>query len=145
RIGASHLTDNCRQAEPWEREALASLRHGNPGQALDTYDARQRVHQATTDVEAREQLVAAWLDTRRDGGESLMVAARLRDVDDLNRRARQALHAERHLGPDEVLLAGRIYATGDQVLTLRNDYQLGVLNGTRGTIEHIDLGRESVR
>jgi ATP-dependent exoDNAse (exonuclease V) alpha subunit len=74
-----------------------------------------------------------------------MIAARLRDVDDLNRRARQALHAERRLGPDEILLAGRLYATGDEVLTLRNDYDLGVLNGTRATIEHIDLAAELLR
>lgn len=145
RLGASHLMDNRRQAEPWERDALADLRHGEPGEALDTYDTHQRVHQATSDAEAREQLVAAWLDTRRDSGDSLMIAARLRDVDDLNRRARQALQAERHLGPDEVLLAGRLYATGDEVLTLRNDYQLGVLNGTRATIEQVDLDSELLR
>jgi conjugative relaxase-like TrwC/TraI family protein len=145
RLGASHLTDNRRQTEPWERRALADLRHGGPSGALDTYDTHQRVHQAASDAEAREQLVAAWLDTRRDGSESLMIAGRLRDVDDLNRRARHALQAERPLGPDEILLAGRLYVTGDEVLTLRNDYDLGVLNGTRATIEHVDLHGETVR
>lgn len=38
RLGANHLTDNRRQAEPWEREALADLRHGDPGGALDAYE-----------------------------------------------------------------------------------------------------------
>ena len=32
----------------------------------------------------------------------------------------------------------RPFAVGDEILTTRNDYQLGVLNGTRATIEQID-------
>ena len=28
--------------------------------------------------------------------------------------------------------------TGDEILTTRNDYKLGVLNGTRATIEQVD-------
>jgi conjugative relaxase-like TrwC/TraI family protein len=39
RLGASHLMDNRRQAEPWEREVLADLRHGDPSGALGTYDS----------------------------------------------------------------------------------------------------------
>jgi hypothetical protein len=34
---------------------------------------------------------------------------------------------------------------GDGVLTLRNDYDLGVLNGIRATIEQVDLDREVLR
>ena len=72
-----------------------------------------------------------------------MVAARLADVDDLNRRARHALRDEGYLGDDQVVLAGRGFADGDDVLALRNDYQLGLLNGTRAIVERIDTTRHA--
>ena len=36
------------------------------------------------------------------------------------------------------MLDGRGFAVGDEVLALRNDYRIGVLNGTRGLIDQID-------
>ena len=79
-----------------------------------------------------------------DDEDALMVAARLADVDDLNRRARQALRDEGYLGDDRVVLAGRGFAEGDDVLALRNDYRLGLLNGTRAVIEQIDTSRHQM-
>ena len=73
-----------------------------------------------------------------------MVAGRLGDVDDLNRRARTVLGAQGRLGPDRVVLSGRALAEGDDVLTLRNDYRLGLLNGTRATIDRIDVARRHI-
>ena len=70
-----------------------------------------------------------------------MVAARLGDVDDLNHRARAALRGQGRLGPDQVVLAGRAYARGDEILALRNDYRLGLLNGIRAVINRIDVDR----
>jgi len=67
-----------------------------------------------------------------------MVASHLRAVDDLNGRARTALRAAGLLGPDQVTLGKLSYTTGDEVLALRNDYDLVILNGTRSVIDHID-------
>jgi ATP-dependent exoDNAse (exonuclease V) alpha subunit len=67
-----------------------------------------------------------------------MVASHLRAVDDLNRRARELLRDAGDLGPDRVSLGGRAYTEGDQVLALRNDYEVGILNGTRGTVVRVD-------
>ena len=84
------------------------------------------------------------MNARALGEDALMVAARIGDVDDLNLRARQILLAEGYLGPDHVALAGRSFAPGDDVLALRNDYRLGILNGTRATIERIDAPRRQL-
>jgi len=73
-----------------------------------------------------------------------MVAVRLSDVDDLNRRARYVLWDQCYLGNDEIVLAGRPFAVSDEVLALRNDYQLGLLNGTRATIDRIDTDRQEM-
>ena len=131
RLGASHLTDNRRQTDAWERATLAELRAGDPDRAFDAYLAHDRVHHAATDDDAREQLVDEWMTARVEGDDVLMVAARLADVDDLNRRARHMLRDEDYLGDDQVVLGGRPFAEGDKVLALRNDYRLGMLNGTR--------------
>jgi conjugative relaxase-like TrwC/TraI family protein len=144
RLGASYLTDNRRQSEEWERATLAELRAGDPGRALDDYLGHQRIHQAATADAVRDRLVDQWMNARLDGEDVLMVAARLADVDDLNRRARQVLSEECYLGNDEVVLAGRPFAVSDEVLALRNDYQLGLLNGTRAIIEQIDTSRHQM-
>ena len=142
RLGASLLTDNRRQTEPWERDALADLRAGDPDRAVDAYLAHDRVHQATTDNEARGLLIEEWMNARVDGEDVLMVASRLVDVDDLNGRARRTLQDEGYLGPDQIYIGRHAFAEGDEVLALRNDYQLGVLNGTRAVIDRIDVGRQ---
>ena len=144
RLGASHLTDNRRQANEWERATLAELRAGDPSRALDDYLDHDRVHQAATDHELRDRLVDEWMNARVDGEDVLMVAARLADVDDLNRRARHVLSDECYLGNDQAMCAGRPFAESDEVLALRNDYRLGLLNGTRATVERIDTSRHEM-
>ncbi len=44
----------------------------------------------------------------------------------------------------EYVLAGRGFTEGDDVLALRNDYRIGLLNGTRGAIEQIDVARRTL-
>jgi AAA domain/TrwC relaxase len=144
RLGASRLIENRRQTQTWERDALAELRAGDTDSAVDAYLQRQRIHQAATNDEARELLVEQWKSARAAGQQGLMVAGRLADVDDLNTRARTALRARGRLGPDRVVLAGRAFAEGDDILALRNDYRLGLLNGTRATIDRIDIDRRRI-
>jgi len=136
RTGAIALTANRRQRQPWERDALAGLRHGNPTLALAAYQAHDRIHVGGTD-DLRDQLIAAWVDDRR-GGEALMVAGTRAEVEDLNHRTRTLLQGTGEVGPDQVVLGGRPFATGDTVLALRNDPATGLLNGTRGHLEQID-------
>ena len=42
-LGAIHLTQNQRQRDPIEREALTELRTGDPGRAIDLLDRGQRI------------------------------------------------------------------------------------------------------
>lgn len=144
RLAGSRLTDNRRQTASWERATLAELRAGDPDRAFDDYLAHDRIHHASTDDDVRDQLVDAWMTAYVDGENVVMVAARLADVDDLNRRARQMLHDEGRLGDDRISLAGRSFTQGDTVLALRNDYQHEILNGTRATIDRIDTRRHEL-
>jgi conjugative relaxase-like TrwC/TraI family protein len=140
RLGASQLVDNRRQTEAWEREALAELRTGDADQAVDAYLAHDRVHS----TDAHQQLVTDWLRAWTAGEDVLMVALRMADVDRLNTAARATLQRWGDLPADQVHLGGRGYAVGDQVLALRNDHAMGLLNGTRGEITAIDTTRHEL-
>jgi len=59
-----HLTDNRRQQDGWERDALAGLRTGNIDTALDAYIAHGRIHQAPDSETLRAELVSDYLQAR---------------------------------------------------------------------------------
>lgn len=132
------LTTNRRQRQPWEIAALTELRAGDPTAALAAYKDHNRVHVTDDHDQARQALVDAWHADRAAGLETVMIAVANRDVDALNRLARQRLQVDGTVGADVLQAAGRVFAIGDRVMTLRNDRWLGVLNGTVGTITAID-------
>jgi conjugative relaxase-like TrwC/TraI family protein len=145
RLQGTRLVENRRQVEPWERDALAQLRHGDAHLAFAAYDRRGRVVHLEDAERLRDRLVDDWWHARRDGSQALMIASRNDDVDDLNRRARARLVHARHLGAYDLVVGGRSFAIGDEILTTRNDYRIGVLNGTRATITAIDHNAGSLR
>jgi hypothetical protein len=79
-------------------------------------------------------MVAAWSNSHAAGEEARMYALRRSDVEDLNELARIELRRLGLLGSDLLVAGERGYALGDEVLCLRNDRPIGVLNGTRGRI-----------
>ncbi|MGI8797201.1 MAG: hypothetical protein ACR2IR_11580 [Acidimicrobiia bacterium] len=143
-MGGTQLVENRRQIHAWERAALAELRTGDPETAFDIYRDRGRVYHAQDSERVREQLVDDWWTARARKPDSIMIASRRADVDDLNHRARHRLATAKRLGPDELIACGRAFAVGDEVLAARNDYQLGILNGTRATITRIDHATETI-
>ena len=138
RLESTQLVENRRQVHAWERAALRELRIGDPHAAFDAYQAHGRIHQSRDPERLRARLVEDWWASRAQGKRAVMVATRNADVEDLNRRARQHLATAGKLGRDEVVLGGRPFAVGDEVLATRNDYRLRVLNGNRATITRID-------
>ncbi|MGH3371149.1 MAG: hypothetical protein ACRDPR_14240, partial [Nocardioidaceae bacterium] len=92
-----------------------------------------------------EQMVADWEAGRARGEEVVMIAPQRRQVATLNGLARQRLAAAGVLGTEEVVAGGRRFAVGDEVLAGYNDYRLGLLNGTRGTVTAVDVRRSRVR
>lgn len=142
RVPTVELVENRRQQQTWERDALAELRAGSVPAAVDAYQRHRRITLAATAEDAREQMVADWWAARTQGQRAGMYALRRADVEDLNRRARHRLQIEGVVGPDQLDVAGRSFAVGDEVMFLRNDRRLGVRNGTVATIAavHPDVG-----
>ena len=134
RLGPLTLTENRRQREAWERDALARLRSGHVDDAVERYDQHGRVFRGSTAEDVREALVAHWWAARTAGDSVLMLAARRSDVDDLNARARARMILADKLAGPELIIDDRPYQAGDRIMTLRNDYRLDVRNGTVGTV-----------
>ncbi len=145
RLQGTRLVENRRQIEPWERHTLAQLRDGDVDTAFATYQRHDRVVHAADPEQLRDRLVDDWWAARHSGSHAFMIAGRNDDVDDLNRRARTRLVPNGKLGPYDLVVGGRGFAIGDEILTTRNDYRVGVLNGTLGVITDIDHNRGELR
>jgi ATP-dependent exoDNAse (exonuclease V) alpha subunit len=135
RLGAIQLTNNQRQTDPVEREALTELRTGDPARAIELLDARGHVHRHTRREAAYGAMVDDWLPAVLNHENVIMLAPLRADVAELNQRARQALIARGLVDPYRL---GAPLAMGDRILTLTNDYRLGLMNGERGFVTGVD-------
>ncbi|WP_237291739.1 MobF family relaxase [Streptomyces sp. Sge12] len=150
-VDGALLTENRRQENEAERQALEVWRTGDHRAALELLAAGGRVHAVTTAADARSQILMAWDELRRQWPDELdllenlaVLAARNIDVDALNLGAQ---HIRRNLGE---LGAAHTYALpgggeltlaeGDVVRVRTNDYRSrrgagpDILNGYRATI-----------
>jgi conjugative relaxase-like TrwC/TraI family protein len=138
----TQLTTNRRQVEAWERDALGELRAGSVEQAVVTYASQDRIITDTSPERLREQLAADWLDARERGHDTAMIAYTRADVEALNQAARRMLEERGLLGRERVSYGGREWAVGDELIATRNRRQLGLTNGTRGTVQRV--GRDGL-
>ena len=148
RPGTIQLSENRRQREEWQRQALDELRDGDVTTAVYAFAAQQRIVLAATAEQARDRLVEDWwqstIATPADAGQAVMIALRASDVADLNRRARTRMAAAGALTGPTLPAASRStiepveLQAVDRVVCLRNHRRLGVVNGTRGTVTAVD-------
>jgi Ti-type conjugative transfer relaxase TraA len=138
RMPTIRLTENRRQRESWERDALAQLRDGNVDNAIAAYENHGRIRVDQTAPAARNAMTADWWAASLAGDRVLMLATRWSDVDDLNARARAHLQEAGTLTGPVLTLDERPYQAGDRIMTLRNDRRLGVRNGTCAAITAVD-------
>jgi ATP-dependent exoDNAse (exonuclease V) alpha subunit len=138
------VTENRRQQQAWEREALELVRSRLVDDAVAAYRAHDRVVAADSKPASTLALLndwwAAWQAAERDPAQDVIVlAGRRAEVDRLNTACQQLLAARGRLGPEHLQVEDRQLAVEDRVVCGRNAIaQLGVANGTRGTITAID-------
>jgi conjugative relaxase-like TrwC/TraI family protein len=150
RLGASELVENRRQQQAWEREALELVRGGLVEEAVAAYRAHDRVVCAESKPAATLALLSdwwqAWQDAERDPTQNVIVlAARRAEVDRLNTACQQLLAAHGGLGQQRLQVEDRRLAVVDRVVCGRNAIgELGVANGTRGTVTALDLESRSL-
>ena len=145
-LGAVELHQVHRQAEVWDREALADLRRGKVREWSETYRDRGRLVARPSADELRETLVDDWWEAARQprDDDAVMIAHRRSDVAELNALARHRMHRDGRLGDEELVAGSRAFAVGDRVIARHNDRRADVVNGTRAEVVGIDLETRTV-
>jgi Ti-type conjugative transfer relaxase TraA len=150
RHGGVEITEIRRQQEDWQRDATRHLATGRTGEAISGYAEHDMVQVADTREGACAELIKGWERARLDTpGQSQIILTHTNDeVRTLNELARGRLREAGVLGEDVIIKAergDRPFAAGDRLMFLRNDRELGVKNGSLGTVAEINPQRIAVR
>jgi conjugative relaxase-like TrwC/TraI family protein len=131
------LADNVRQRDLTERDALAELRAGDIGLAIDWLAENSRIVCGADHAETVGAVVDGWLADLDAGLDTIMLAWRRANVETLNQLARDGYEARGWLdGPELIAPGGRRYRAGDHIVTLAALPGVAVTSET-GTIEHV--------
>jgi Ti-type conjugative transfer relaxase TraA len=152
RTGYQELTGVRRQQAPWQREASHDFAGGDTSCALGRYEEHGAIRFTTSREQAKDELISDWAEQQAVHSEksNLVLAHTRADVAELNRRARMVLRRRGELerevkvetsrevtredGSIAMERAERPFAPGDRVMFLKNDRELGVKNGSLGTV-----------
>ena len=139
-----HLSDNRRQVDPGEREALEALRDGDISRAVDWYAGHGRLRPSGDRVGALRAAVDGWAADTAAGAEVALLAWRRANVAELNSRARAWMADTGRLTGPELDVAGISYRAGDKVVALARDRNAGLVTSQRATISHVDVDTTTV-
>ncbi len=143
-IGYAELGTIWRQRTTWMRGASMDLARGNVADALKAYHDKGHVIEAATKDDAIASLIKDWIADYDPTRSSLILAYRRKDVRVLNERARAALQARGILGQGAEFRTEdgvRRFAVGDQVVFLKNEKSLAVMNGMIGRVVESGKGK----
>jgi conjugative relaxase-like TrwC/TraI family protein len=139
RLGASVLSENRRQVETWERQAVEHIRNGDLDLALAAYRAHGRMVAAETPTQLKETLLGEWWRGFQQGQRVAILAHRRDEVDQFNTACQQLRQHAGQLGGERLQVGDRAFAVGDLVVCGKNALRsLGVANGSRGQVTAID-------
>lgn len=137
-----------RQHVDWQRAASINMAQGLVESGLRAYAKNRRIEFASGECNLIGSTIQRWTQLRVEHGDDvLLITRRNADARRLNDAARAVLLQEGKLtGPDaevrcidrEKRLITMKIAVGDRVRFGENIPELGIRNGTRGTIETID-------
>ena len=143
--GAVHvLSENVRQVDPGEREALANLRAGDVGAAVAWYAAHGRITVSPDRDTALDEVVSRWVADVRDGAAPAMYAWKRASVAELNRRGRIAWEGLGRLSGPELVVGDVGYRAGDRIVTLAPGARGVIVTSECGTVLAVDVGRREL-
>jgi ATP-dependent exoDNAse (exonuclease V) alpha subunit len=131
------LTDNRRQLDGGERDALEQLRAGDVDRAIDWYRHHSRILTAADWAAAISLAANRWAEHNAD---TSLYAHRRSDVAALNAACRQRMADAGTIDLDREV---ERFAPGDWVVQLAPDHRRGLINGQHGIV--VDTDREFSR
>jgi conjugative relaxase-like TrwC/TraI family protein len=150
RLGASELVENRRQLQAWERVALELVRGELVEEAVAAYRDHDQLVAAETKFELTLALVSDWWQAQQDAAsdpakEAVILAWQRGEVDRLNTICQQVMADHGRLSSERLHVGDRRLGVGDRVVCGRNALaQLGVANGTRGTVVALDIAQRTL-
>ncbi|WP_404338946.1 Ti-type conjugative transfer relaxase TraA [Sphingomonas sp. MMS12-HWE2-04] len=150
RHGGIEITEVRRQREDWQRDATRQLATGRTAEALHAYRDAGMALESETRAAAREALIDRW-DSHRicdPARSSIILSHTHEECDELNGLARDRMKRDGTLATEltvKTTRGERLFAAQDRIMFLRNERELGVKNGSLGTVEQIDRARMAVR
>jgi conjugative relaxase-like TrwC/TraI family protein len=141
-VGAIRLTEVMRQRDPAERRALAALHEHLPHGYLEWAERAGQIQTFSEPSAVRAQAIEEWAHASATvgPGQAVMIARENETRDALNHEARELRRELGALGEEHAYDKLRL-AVGDRVICRRNDRELDVDNGMRGTVRHLDADR----
>jgi Ti-type conjugative transfer relaxase TraA len=144
-VQPAELVEIWRQKDNWQKEATVQFATGQTSAAIAQYAKHDSVHQFDTHLQAKEAIIDAWNDQRvsQPDKTQIMLAYTKADVADLNMMARSERLSSGELGESyeiQTAKGEREFAENERIYFLKNDRELGVKNGTLGTILEISEG-----
>lgn len=128
------LSDNVRQKDLEEREALEQLRAGRVAAAVSWYAGRGRLQVAPTGAEVMDLAVAAWWADTVAGKVTALLAYTRRNVAELNRLARERMV---EAGRIDVTREVAGFSPGDRIVVTKGDGHAHVVTSERGTVADV--------
>lgn len=143
-IGKAELTEIRRQKEEWQHKATRDFAQNRTDAALIAYAKRGAVEQHKTKSDAITSLMQDYMaDFELQGASAsrIALAYRRKDVHALNQAVRKARQLGGELEEEKLFKTSygpRAFAVGDRIIFTKNNTDLGVKNGTLGTVEAFD-------
>lgn len=153
------LTEVRRQKTDRQREATRMFSRGETAEALSIYDKSGDIIRAKTRGDARDALVADYMAAfdKNPDSSRLALAYTRKDVAALNEAIRAELVTRGAVAQDSVTLTISIkeknavreeqqdFAAGDRICFRENNTELGVMNGSFGTLEAVSENALTVK
>jgi conjugative relaxase-like TrwC/TraI family protein len=137
------LTEIRRQRDLVDRRIVELAHEGRGSDALDLLRTKDRLTIGDTLDEVKDAMALDWHERFLAGEDAVMIARRVRDVADLNDRARELRRADSNApleSEPRVVVAGQEFMVGDRVMTRVNTRD--VSNRERWEITAIDAAEE---
>ena len=156
---SASLTEVRRQTSDWQREATVNLSQGNVDDALNVYEKNNCINMSKTRENAKAALVADYMKSQGKSSDTsrLVLAYTRKDVAALNDMIKAEMLKYGRVSSDqtevsltlkngdEVEHEKQSFAVGDRIMFRENNRDMGVMNGSFGTLETLRHGRFHVR
>ena len=147
---SSRMEDIKRQHEAWMRQTVKEAAQGHTKEALKELDKHGKIEIYNSPQEARSKLVNDYIkentENQKDG---IILTNHKADAAKINQEVREKLQEQGKIKENrlEVDNGSRkiTLAEGDRVMFTRNDYQIDVRNGQRGTVSEIDEKNKTIK